>query len=90
MISKLQMSLSLGKNHPVMLKEPQKLADKYLSRIVLLQEQLSKEEEKLTQLLQKHGTKILSECLQSVVQDKNVTLKNYVTNKLALKINPSL
>jgi len=60
MSSELQISHFLEKHLPVKLKEPQRIADQHLNKIVRLQEQLVKEEKKLTQLLRKHGAKILS------------------------------
>ncbi|HXH55600.1 MAG TPA: hypothetical protein VNK03_07665 [Gammaproteobacteria bacterium] len=60
MNNELEIMSFLEKYFPVKHKESEKLADQYLSKIVLLQEQLRNEEKKLTQLLQKHGAKILS------------------------------
>lgn len=57
MNNELQISTSLGKHLPVKFKKVDRLADQCLSKIVLLQAQLSKEEKKLMQLLRQHGTK---------------------------------
>ncbi len=55
----------LGKNNPVedivlSFDEQRRLANQYLNRITCLQEELSMEEKKLIQLLQRYGLGIFS------------------------------
>lgn len=58
MNSNLKISSSLSEYLPAEFKKAEKLADQCLNKIVLLQEQLSKEEKKLMRLLRESTAKI--------------------------------